>query len=140
MKRKILISIIILTISVTTGWFYYQHIYVPKSILQETLVIFENEVRKENYEKLKEIVTEDSAIYKYLPDPKFSEIMGRFHSGVKVVSAMYTVGSDNKVIFGVAKMKAKVDGKYRVFDNLFIRYEKGIWKIRQFGFPDFINY
>ncbi len=140
MKRTIAISIVALVISTISGCIYYQYFYIPKKILQETLVLFETEVRNENYNELKKLVSKECAIYKYLPDPKLSEIMRKFHLGIVVVSANYTVESDRTKIHGVAKMKAKVDGENREFDNIFIQIENGIWKIRQFGFPDFIDY
>jgi allophanate hydrolase subunit 2 len=48
--------------------------------------------------------------------------------------------SNEDIIIAGGKMKAKIDGQYREHFEFFLVQEGDQWKLRQFAFPDFIDY
>ena len=133
-------GIVVFLLLVLATIFYYQYLYKPKHILQTTLHVFETNIRAQNIATLKTIVSKKSMTYNYLSSPDLLETLQKFHPGIEVISAHYTAGSNNRTINGVAKMKAIGDGTYREFGDLYIEKEQKTWKIRQFGFPSYLNY
>ena len=132
--------IFVLLISLTSGFFYFRYFYTPKKILKNTLVAFETSIRGQDYNNIKNIVSKKSILYDHFSSPAMLDSFNKFHPGIEIVSANYTAGSNNYTIHGVAKMKAKEDGKYRELGNIYIEKENSNWKIRQFGFPDYLKY
>ena len=131
---------VVFLLCVIASIFYYQYFYKPKNILQTTLRAFETNIRTQNVDKLKTIVSKKSMTYNYLSSPDLLATIKKFHPGIEVISAQYTAGSNNRTIHGVAKMKAIVDETYREFGDLYIEKENNTWKIRQFGFQSYLNF
>ena len=89
------------------------------------------------------MVTEDSRL-RTLSKEIYQEYFAKFYSGVEITSCMRRpeniLPSEKDYIWAEGRMKAKIDGKYREYFEFLIKIEDGKWKIKQFSFPDFVDY
>jgi hypothetical protein len=120
----------------------YTYFFVwPKKQLAGLLVEFELACRSNDVASLELLVSKDAPIY-----GKWETFCGefaKFEQDIEVYRASYVLGgriSEHTMIMGHARMRAKIDGDYRFFEDIALVKEEGSWRIRQFGFPDFLDY
>lgn len=139
-----IILFIVLIICVVTLFLIDLFVFYPERQLSNILTNFDQAVRGKDISALKLLVSEKAAIYPYLSSDDMQKPFNLFEPGIKVEDAQYAPNrfnsGSNDWIWGTAKMKAKIDGEYRYFDGIWLEKEKGDWKIRQFVFPDLIDY
>jgi hypothetical protein len=141
-RKIILFSVFILCAS--TLYFVDLFVFYPKRQLSNTLNNFDQAVRKQDITALKLLVSEKCEYYPYLSSDDIKKAFNLFEPGIEVEKANYypkKMTSDKIAwIWGSAKMKAKIDGEYRYFDDIWSVKENGEWKVRQFFFPDIVDY
>lgn len=125
-----------------TGFMVYGYFFVwPARRLASVLVDFERAGRAEDVGRLESVVSKDAAFY-----GRWGELrdeLSKFDHGLEVGSARYVSGepiSGPTMIVGNARMRSKIDGNYRLFADITLVRENGSWKLRQFAFPDYVDY
>ncbi|XCN72448.1 MAG: hypothetical protein Q3M24_19465 [Candidatus Electrothrix aestuarii] len=135
----ILISLVILAVA---GW-YTTFILYPKSIAAEVTTAFEKAARLQDRAGMLNILSQDSHLRRLKQDI-IDKYFGRFDQGIEITwcirKANERFPSNEDTIFAGGKMKAKIDGQYREHFEFFLVQEGDQWKLRQFAFPDFIDY
>jgi hypothetical protein len=129
------------------GYSYFS--FFPKLKATKVFNEFELAVRNENNEKIKQLISssESNSFLEIVNRPGFKTEFNKFETGITIKSCVYipawserltSRNRDEMVI--EAKMKAKLDGKYReYFPGLLVK-ENTKWKIKFFYFPDYIDY
>ncbi len=144
--KKIFTNILVISSASTfliIGIWYSTFVLIPK--YKAAKIINEFEVTARNYNKnaIEEIVTKDSKL-RTLPKEIYQEYFDKFHEGIVITSCIrrskYILPSEKDSIWAEGKMKARLDGKYREHFEFLIKIEDGKWKLRQFSFPDFMDY
>jgi hypothetical protein len=119
-------------------------VFYPERQLSKNLNNFDQAVRKQDIKVLKFLVSEKCVLHPYLASNDIQKVFNLFEPGIEVEEAHYIPNrfnsGDNDWIWGSAKMKAKIDGEYRYFSEIWLVKEEDKWKIRQFFFPDLIDY
>lgn len=108
---------------------------------------FENAFYSDSPEKAKDLLDTHSPFYGKFP--KYYSIYQReflfFEKGYKIYRARrslyYIFNKDKAQYIWVNFSKvAKKDNKPRDYFEVLLTKENGVWKIRQYAFPDFIDY
>ncbi|MFA6010794.1 MAG: hypothetical protein WC799_12490 [Desulfobacteraceae bacterium] len=141
--RKILIFTVLI-LCASTLYFIDLFVFYPERQLSNILNDFDQAVRKKDTTVLKLLVSEKCVFYPYLASDDIQKPFILFEPGIEVEKALYAPNrfnsGDSDWIWGSAKMKAKIDGEYRYFSEICLVKEDGERKIRQFSFPDLIDY
>lgn len=137
--------VIILCSGVSVASFYIIFFFIPKIQLSAVLSEFEDAAREKDYKKLHSIFSKESPHYEKLESKNLQVLFNKFEKGIIVRNARLipfseVEGNRANIIWGNAKMTAKIDGEERYFYDIFLVKESGDWKIRQFGFPDLVDY
>jgi len=138
-RRVIGICVVVLLLASSA---VYAYVFVlPKRHLTEVLVEFERSCRTNDIASLEMLVSKDAPIY-----GKWSVLrdeFAKFEQGIHVDGARFVSGepiSEQTMITGDAKMRAKIDGEYRFFADVELIQVEGSWRLRQFAFPDYLDY
>jgi hypothetical protein len=141
--RKILLFTVLILCTVTI-YFVDLFVFYPKRQLSNTLNNFDQAVRKQDITALKLLVSEKCEYYQHLASEDIQKVFNLFEPGIEVEKANYYPKkmTPDKIawIWGSAKMKAKIDGEYRYFSEIWLVKEGSEWKVRQFFFPDLVDY
>ncbi len=132
------LTITTLAICIASVAFYVFVFAIPKRQLSNILVEFEGAARNRELPKLYSLVSKDAKIYRVLSSPLLKEEFEKFEPGVEIIEANYIPQGHR--IWGHARMRAKKDGEYRWFPDVILIKENSRWKIRQFSFPDLVDY
>ena len=136
-KKYIKVFLILVLLVSMAGYFYFY--YIPKSRTLNIIEKFEIAVRRNDKITLREIVS-SSDYWDRLESGIFQEYFGYFYNGVEITRVHIRPIVNNTRIWTEGRMKAKIDGKYRNHFEFCIILENGKWKLRQFYFPDIVDY
>lgn len=132
-----------ISVLVIIGIWYSTFILIPKYKVSKIVNEFEVVARSYDKKAIEKMVTEDSRL-RTLPKEIYQEYFSRFYEGVEITSCIRRpeniLPSEKDNIWAEGRMKAKLDGRYREYFEFLIKIEDGKWKIRQFSFPDFVDY
>jgi len=123
---------------------YGLFIYYPEKILSNTLAEFEKEFRHREMNAVSLLISPDSILQKIVSNEKQANYIHlaflKFQEETIIVKTRPVLLNNHLAIRGFTKKRAKIDGKYREFGLAVIVLEGNTWKIRQFSFPDAIDY
>jgi hypothetical protein len=121
---------------------------LPYYQINRTLTDFEHACYSNNYNQIISIISRKSLLYELVEKDSAKSLVklfNKFEKGFEIPSfAFHRIIDDNKLrsdLIGCHLFKIwKIDNKKKEFGYIIIIEENNRWKIKQYAFPDYLDY